>query len=104
MFRGEREDVTFSSARKAVVTIIPNKYFSPTVNMNNALLTSITDTARNVTKCPLIDKNGYHRIEWMMTYFGTCARSPLEQASFWIGLLSIGFWLCANTPYIQRIF
>jgi hypothetical protein len=53
----------------------------------------------NVTSCALIDSNGYYRVEWMMDYFGTCARSPKEQASFWIGLASIGLWLCANTPY-----
>jgi hypothetical protein len=59
-----------------------------------------TNGTSNSTTCALIDKYGYKRVEWMMVYFGTCARSPLEQASFWMGLVSIGFWLCANTPQI----
>jgi hypothetical protein len=54
----------------------------------------------NATLCALYDSSGYQRIDWMLDYFGTCARSPLEQSSFWIGLASIGFWLCANTPCV----
>jgi hypothetical protein len=58
----------------------------------------MSNATQNLTTCAQVDIYGYQRVEWMMTYFGTCARSPMEQASFWIGLLSIGFWLCANTP------
>ena len=47
------------------------------------------------TNCTLFDENGYRRIDWIEKAFGECIHSPLEQASFWIGLSSIGFWLCA---------
>ncbi|KAL0488165.1 lysosomal amino acid transporter [Acrasis kona] len=62
---------------------------------------AVSNITGNVTVgCAPIDANGFHQIEWMMRYFGTCARSPMEQASFYVGLASIGFWLCANTPQL----
>ncbi|EFC47473.1 predicted protein [Naegleria gruberi] len=45
-------------------------------------------------------KDGYHYIPWMLNALGECIRTPTEQASFWIGLSSIGFWLFANLPQI----
>jgi len=57
-----------------------------------------------MTNCTLYDNHGYRRIDWMDHVFGECVHSPMEQASFWIGISSIVFWLFANFPQIYANF
>lgn len=55
-----------------------------------------------VLNCTQIDSDGYARIEWMFIMFGECVHTPMEQASFYIGLSSIMFWIFANFPQIYE--
>lgn len=59
-----------------------------------------SNTTNDTANCIPLVLEGYHYIPWMYTVLGACIRTPLEQASFWIGLSSIGFWLFANLPQI----
>jgi uncharacterized protein with PQ loop repeat len=49
-------------------------------------------------------KHGYPYIPWIHTVFGDCIYTPLEQASFWIGLSSLGFWIIAQFPQVVENF
>lgn len=48
--------------------------------------------------------DGYPYIPWAKEIFGTCVYTPLDQASLWIGLASIGFWVFAQLPQIIKNF
>ncbi|EFC49291.1 predicted protein [Naegleria gruberi] len=39
-------------------------------------------------------------VPWIYNVFGECVHSPLEQASFYVGLVSIALWMCALFPQI----
>src|SRR3989338_11680725 len=58
-----------------------------------------TNNITNNTDCFPV-KDGYPYIPCMLNVLGECIRTPTEQASFWVGLSSIGFWLFANLPQI----
>lgn len=48
--------------------------------------------------------DGYHYIEWAKEIFGTCAYGPVDQASLWIGLSSIAFWLFGSLTSLLFVF
>ena len=75
---------------------LPNLLFSNSssnVTINNSTL------GWNCSGLPF-EKDGFNYTPWMLDVFGECIRTPSEQASFWIGLSSILFWLFANMPQI----
>ncbi|KAG2378515.1 hypothetical protein C9374_008154 [Naegleria lovaniensis] len=76
------------------IPIVPTM-FSIIMDSNNA-----SNTTNDTANCIPLVLDGYHYIPWMYSVLGACIRTPLEQASFWIGLSSIGFWLFANLPQI----
>ena len=52
--------------------------------------------------CPSLD--GYSPIQWIGTYFGDCIRTPIEQLSFGIGMMSVLFYLGAFLPQFLHNF
>ena len=46
--------------------------------------------------CDPLVKDGYEYVEWMAQFFHACAWTPEDQASFFLGLANIGFWLFAQ--------
>ncbi|KAK3779426.1 hypothetical protein RRG08_015827 [Elysia crispata] len=55
------------------------------------------NSSHNITKCP----GGVH---WMLKYLGACARNPQEQASEYLGLLSMILWMMVGIPQIVKNF
>ncbi len=45
-------------------------------------------------------KHGYPFIPWTKIIFDECVWTPIEQASFWIGMSSLGCWIFAQFPQV----
>jgi hypothetical protein len=45
----------------------------------------------------------YRAVEWVETYLGSCVYTNTQYASVFIGLSSIGLWLCAQAPQVCLI-
>eukprot|EP00128_Syssomonas_multiformis_P010126 Colp12_sorted_trinity150504_noHs@6942 len=46
--------------------------------------------------------NGHRYIQWIGSAFRDCVYTPLDQASFALGLAVIGFWLFAQAPQLYK--
>ncbi|EFC39232.1 PQ-loop domain-containing protein [Naegleria gruberi] len=84
------------------------------VHVNDFLLTNIIPSALtnlfetssltpNVTfmqTCVRFDPAGFEYVGWVWDIFGECVHEPREIASFAVGMISIGFWMCALLPQV----
>ena len=49
------------------------------------------NSTHNITKCP-------GGVQWMLKYLGACARNPQEEASQYLGILSMILWMLVGLP------
>eukprot|EP00762_Andalucia_godoyi_P002019 ANDGO_02523.mRNA.1 Lysosomal amino acid transporter 1 len=49
-------------------------------------------------------QDGYAYMEWAYAYLGTCAYTPAQRTSVFMGLASIGCWLVAQIPQVAEVF
>ncbi|KAL9654637.1 hypothetical protein ABK040_006699 [Willaertia magna] len=68
------------------------------------ITTTSNNTLQSTTSCIPFDEEGFPKVQWIYSVFGECIHSPLEQASFYIGLLSIVLWVCALFPQVVKNF
>jgi uncharacterized protein with PQ loop repeat len=54
----------------------------------------------NITDTCFPTQQGHPYIPWIYKVFGDCIYTPLEQASFGIGLSSLGFWAISQIPQV----
>ncbi|GFR93196.1 PQ-loop repeat-containing protein 2 [Elysia marginata] len=55
------------------------------------------NSTQNTTKCP-------GGVQWMLKYLGACAQNPQEEASEYLGLLSMILWMTVGIPQIVKNF
>ncbi|KAL9642005.1 hypothetical protein ABK040_004060 [Willaertia magna] len=83
--------------------VFNNNFNTPeSYTFSYSLIDNFSNITNNTSCYPY--KDGYHYIDWMLNVFGECVRTPLEQASFWVGISSLVFWLFANLPQIIENF
>ncbi|KAG2374573.1 hypothetical protein C9374_010592 [Naegleria lovaniensis] len=78
-----------------------------TVNLQSlapTLTEIVTNSSSNNTNCLEFDPDGLQYIKWIYIVFGECVHSAREQASFYVGLASLLFWMCAIFPQIYANF
>ncbi|KAL9648401.1 hypothetical protein ABK040_014023 [Willaertia magna] len=67
-------------------------------------VSNTTNTTQYIGNCLIVDSEGRHYIEWMFTSLGMCVHTPIEQLSFYLGLISLGFWFVALAPQVYTNF
>ena len=54
-------------------------------------------------RCNPVAVGNHHYVQWIGTYFGDCIYTPMDQISFWIGLIGIMAYAVAMFPqYIKN--
>ncbi|KAL9654971.1 hypothetical protein ABK040_008760 [Willaertia magna] len=80
--------------------------FEATVATGNNMTTIISNqtlaTPSTIVGCALIDERGYSFVPWIHKVFGQCIYSPLQQASFYLGLFSFLCWVIALVPQLIK--
>nr|CAG4715732.1 unnamed protein product [Naegleria fowleri] len=71
--------------------------FELTISSNNS---SSPTTNSTTSSCPEVDPSGLQYIKWIYIIFGECVHSSWEQASFYVGMASLFFWMIALFPQI----
>ncbi|KAG2389001.1 hypothetical protein C9374_014401 [Naegleria lovaniensis] len=61
---------------------------------------STNSTTNTTSSCPEVDPSGLQYIKWIYIIFGECVHSSWEQASFYVGMASLFFWMIALFPQI----
>ena len=54
------------------------------------------------SNCKPLNAQGQAFIPWIHRVFGDCVYSAQDQVSFYIGMSSILFWLCAQAPQLYE--
>nr|CAG4707778.1 unnamed protein product [Naegleria fowleri] len=73
-------------------------------NHLNSNITGPYNSSMYVGDCLKIDPDGRPYISWMYDVMGECVHSGLEQASFYVGLLSLVLYLFGGIPQVITTF